>query len=287
MLLAGSALAWSATFGLAQGRGNFIPGKSLAWSGNIGWLDWRSPAGGGVIVDPFVCSGFVYAANVGWIDMGSGAPENGVAYQNNSPTDFGVNLTAAGELRGLAYGANIGWINFEPIGQPRFDLGSGRLSGFAYSANVGWISLSDATNSLMLDHLASGRDVDSDEIPDAWEFRFFPSLGFLEASKDRDGDGLTDLDEYLADTDPTDKADHLRITGLSFSAARAVVTWTSRSTRLYKLQFRVTLDEASGWSDVSPDWLPAEGGRLSQEFATDEAGEQRYFRVRSARPLSP
>ena len=42
---------------------------------------------------------------------GSGAPANGIRYQNNDGTDFGVNVLPDGSLRGLAWGANIGWIS--------------------------------------------------------------------------------------------------------------------------------------------------------------------------------
>ena len=87
----------------------------------------------------------IYSANVGWISLGSGTPTNGLAYQNNSAADFGVNRDAAGNLRGYAYGANIGWINFETTGAPQMDLVTGNFSGSVWSANCGWISLSNAT----------------------------------------------------------------------------------------------------------------------------------------------
>ena len=48
---------------------------------------------------------------MGWIHLGDGTPANGIRYQNNSASDYGVNHDGLGNLSGLAYGANIGWIN--------------------------------------------------------------------------------------------------------------------------------------------------------------------------------
>src|SRR5215212_2569048 len=123
------------------------PTSRYAWAANIGFTDWRPSPTDGVNIGPNFCAGFIYAANVGWITMGTGAPANGTTYANNSATDFGVNCSAGapGEknLRGYAYGANIGWLNFEANGNPRVTLATGRLRGFVWSANAGWINLDD------------------------------------------------------------------------------------------------------------------------------------------------
>src|SRR5438552_3341578 len=88
------------------------PVNKYAYGANIGWMDWRGDTNNGAVIGEYVCSGYLYAANVGWINLGSGAPANGIYYQNVSAGDFGVNQDGFGNLRGLAYGANIGWINF-------------------------------------------------------------------------------------------------------------------------------------------------------------------------------
>src|SRR5262245_61935818 len=140
-----------------------------AYGANIGWLDWRTDTANGASVGEFVCSGYLYVGNVGWICLGNGAPVNGIRYENNSATDFGVNNDGAGNLRGLAYGANIGWANFEELGAPKIDLKTGRLSGFIYGANIGWISLSNSMGFVQTDLIQSGLDSDGDGIADAWE----------------------------------------------------------------------------------------------------------------------
>src|SRR5690242_7946637 len=103
---------------------NIDPNHSTSWAANIGWLNWNGASG--AEIGEYVCSGFVYSPNVGWISLGSGQPANGIRYQNNSATDYGVNCDTAGNLRGYAYGANIGWIAFEDKGAPHIDSSSGR-----------------------------------------------------------------------------------------------------------------------------------------------------------------
>src|SRR4051812_21682493 len=39
----------------------------------------------------YICSGYIYGANVGWINVGNGNPANHVQYADNSAADFGVN----------------------------------------------------------------------------------------------------------------------------------------------------------------------------------------------------
>jgi hypothetical protein len=147
-ILAVAAAITLALIASAEADTTIDPVNRYAWAANTGFTDWRPSTAEGVNIGANFCSGFIYAANVGWVKMGTGTPANGTSYSNASATDFGVNCAAgaAGEknLRGFAYGANIGWVNFEPTGNPRIILSSGRLRGFAWSANAGWINLDDA-----------------------------------------------------------------------------------------------------------------------------------------------
>src|SRR5215472_1508264 len=96
--------------------------NKFAYGANVGWMDFRGDTNRGVVIGEFVCSGYLYSANVGWLHLGSNSPANGIQYQNNSATDYGVNNDGLGNLSGYAWGANIGWINFENTGAPKVDL---------------------------------------------------------------------------------------------------------------------------------------------------------------------
>src|SRR3954470_21513288 len=62
--------------------------NKFCFSSNAGWIDSRGNTNGGAIIGEFVCSGYLYGANIAWINLGSNAPANGIQYQNNSATDY-------------------------------------------------------------------------------------------------------------------------------------------------------------------------------------------------------
>ena len=163
--------------------------NKYAFGSDIGWIDSRGNTNGGAVIGEFVCSGYLYGANVGWIHLGSNSPANGIQYQNNSATDYGVNNDGVGNLRGFAWSPNVGWINFESNGAPRVNLQTGKLSGSVYSANCGWISLSNAFAIVQTDTVAGGTDSNLNGLPDAWERIYFGTIS-VNPNADPDGDGM-------------------------------------------------------------------------------------------------
>lgn len=253
-----------------------------AWGANVGWIDACGDTNHGASIGEFVCSGYLYAANVGWIHLGGNVPANGIRYQNVSGTDYGVNRDGLGNLRGYAWGANIGWVSFEDTGAPKVDLVSGKLNGYVWSANCGWISLSNASTIVQTASVAAGADSDSDGIADGWELTFTNKLDVFTTFSDTDQDGMTDNQEYLADTDPLDANDSLRIISFMHNGSYNLLSWTSKSTRLYQVERRTTLDVSSAWeSYIVSDLL----GWNNVEF--HDTGPQYFYRIRSVRPLMP
>lgn len=260
--------------------------NQFTYGANVGWMDWRGDTTNGAVIGEYVCSGSIYSANVGWISLGSGLPTNGIRYQNNSSNDFGVNHDGVGNLRGFAYGANIGWINFETNGAARVDLVSGRLSGWAYSANCGWISLSNTFAALQTDFIQPGIDADGDGMADAWELLNFNTLT-NGADEDPDGDGASNLEEYLAGSDPQDIDSNLRITDFKFATegTDASLTWTSVTNRHYYVERSPELGDSASWN-ASALILPANGATTTTSVV-DTNAPNRFYRVRAIRPLAP
>ncbi len=267
---------------------NFSAADSSSWSANVGWIDWRHNVSSGVEIDQFVASGFIYSPNIGWLNLGSGRPINGIAYQNSTASDFGVNLDSEGNLRGYAYSANVGWINFEAIGQPQLDLSTGRLTGFAYGSNIGWISLSGSGYTLRVDFVGNGRDSDEDGIPDAWELQHGNSLNALSRTGDIDGDGHTDLEEYLADTDPADPTDRLSILKMELRPGGNVsLTWRSSTKRQYGIQSAGFLSDNGLWNNLVPRVISGSGSIETHELSVPSGETQGFFRLQVVRPLAP
>jgi hypothetical protein len=229
--------------------------KAFGYAANAGWLNFRPTAADGVQVFEYSLSGKVYGANIGWINLGNGSINQ---YSNTNSTDYGVNHDGTGRLFGYAWGANIGWIQFGSLSdstpnRPRFDLATGLFSGYAWSGNIGWINL--GTSRLKTD-LVQRPDADGDGIGDAWELAYTGTLTTLAPNADSDGDGRSNLQEYLADTNPLakDAAPSLKILGTTRDATgdnTSHLQFDARATRSYVLQRSTNLLGGS-WLGKTP-----------------------------------
>ena len=260
------------------------PSNPYAYGANIGWINAEGDTANGAVIGQAFCSGYMYGANVGWINLGDGTPDNGMAYANNSATDFGINHDGLGNLTGYAWGANIGWINFEQTyGMPKVNLETGGLSGYVWAANAGWINLS-GVKTLTLN---SGPDSDVDTIPDAWEFAHTNVLTVLSnGGVDSDNDGTPDTAEYSADTDPFDRTDFLRITAFDKQADTNLVAWTCVPSREYTLQYAGVLTNGVLWTATGSSFVPPSGPEISEQVE-GVIDDKRFYRVRAQPPLSP
>jgi hypothetical protein len=257
--------------------------NKYSYAANFGWMDWRGDGTNGVVVSAYVCSGSIYSANVGWINLGTGVPANGIQYQNNSATDYGVNLSNTGKLRGFAYGANIGWLNFENLGDPHINMLNGKFGGSVFSANCGWISLSTLFSYVQTDMIQPGVDTDGDGLPDAWELTHYGSLAGGPGA-DTDGDGQTSLEEYLAGTNPNDPSSVLAITSHNSTAGTSTtLTWKSVMNRNYRIQQSTDLNS---WIDSGLGIIAPAGATTTDAF-THPYAPKRFFRVLAVNPLAP
>jgi hypothetical protein len=81
-------------------------------------------------------------------------------------------------------------------------------------------------------------DTDGDGLPDSWELaNNLNPANAADASLDGDGDGVSNLAEYLAGTDPRDPRSYLRMESITASGNNGIqVVWGSTARRLYSLQ---------------------------------------------------
>lgn len=125
----------------------------------------------------------------------------------------------------LNFNTNNGTFTYVPI---RGYRGTDR---FAYRASDGSSASSFVTFNF---NIIAPPDTNANSLPDAWEAAY----GLTDPSADADGDGQSNLQEYLANTNPTNAASALRIT----SATRApnghvTLTWPTIGGTRYRVQF--------------------------------------------------
>ncbi|MDD4869109.1 MAG: hypothetical protein PHR77_01015 [Kiritimatiellae bacterium] len=261
--------------------------QKWTWSSSVGWLNCKSDSTSGVVVGQYFCSGFMYNSSVGWICLGDGSPSNGFQYATNSATDYGVNHDGQGHLSGYAWSPSAGWISFcwtnatDPQA-PKVDLQTGHLSGYVWGTGVGWISLSNSTWGLKTDILYQGETTsNTNGIPDAWVWENFTTTNGFLAYDDADTDGVYNVDEYIADTDPRNSNDYLSISGVEVSTNGLQLTWSSKESRFYSIDMKTSLFDTV-WIDSGLGTNAPDVG--SNTVVLLPVNTQGYFRIKAAIP---
>ena len=84
----------------AASTGTIVSAPALAWSNQIGWINFN-PTNGFVQVEDARLTGYIWSQNYGWINL---APSGGGVFNNGQ-----------GVLSGSAWGEQVGWIDFNGV----------------------------------------------------------------------------------------------------------------------------------------------------------------------------
>ncbi|HEX7859134.1 MAG TPA: lamin tail domain-containing protein [Verrucomicrobiae bacterium] len=144
-----------------------------------------------------------------------------------------------------------------------------------YTVQVGNASEPNASGSLASAYVQFVRDSDIDGMTDNWEtnYVFLPSDP-ADANLDFDFDGLSNVQEYRAGTNPTNAASALRLE-LVVTSGTAALNFEAAPARTYSLQAADSLAPAS-WERVAD--FPATTAPRAVNYATP-AAINRYYRV--------
>jgi Tol biopolymer transport system component len=124
-------------------------------------------------------------------------------------------------------------------------------------------------------------DSDNDGIPDEWMIYYFGHPTGLasdhsRAQDDADGNGMSNLEKYLAGLDPTNPASNLQLQiAAQISSSQSVtLNWPAVPGKNYRVQFKNNLNDAA-WSDLTGAAVLG----LQGVFAVPVDGPNRYYRV--------
>jgi hypothetical protein len=133
-----------------------------------------------------------------------------------------------------------------------------------------------------LDGLADEEDPDDDNdgMPDAYEEAHGLDPKAADAGADRDRDGHTNYEEYLAGTHPTNRLSVFRITGISNAPPMAILFPTVTG-RTYRVMVGSDLAATGSWWVLTNN-IPGTNATLAATDST--ADSNRYYRLELTRP---
>jgi Tol biopolymer transport system component len=122
-----------------------------------------------------------------------------------------------------------------------------------------------------------GADTDGDGMDDDWEVAYFGNLS-RNGSGDFDGDGASDLAEFLAGTDPTNSGSVFRVLTVTPAGGGSTqLIWSGNPARNYRAEFKDDLG-AANWTALSGaiSWNGSTGSIIDTTAANST---HRYYRV--------
>jgi hypothetical protein len=124
------------------------------------------------------------------------------------------------------------------------------------------------------------RTVDSDlnGLPDWWELQYFGQLTGTDPNADPDHDGMSNLAEWIAGTNPTNAASCLRLTAVSVTNFNTVhLSWPSVAGKTYLLQRATSL--LAGFDTVVATNIAATAPTNTMTDAAVTTGGAYFYRV--------
>ena len=115
-------------------------------------------------------------------------------------------------------------------------------------------------------------------LPDWWQMLFFGRLG-VDPTADPDGDGLTNLQEYLAGSNPLDSANTVLITRLEVVVSGILIHFNTVLGKTYSVEKTSILAPAT-WSTINTNSISGTG---TEQTVLDTAGlsvpQQFFYRL--------
>ena len=158
---------------------------------------------------------------------------------------------------------------------------TGLIAGTPTAAGPSTVTLSatnaSGTGTLGLT-LTIEADADGDGMGDAWETANGLNPAINDAAEDKDGDGMSNLAEWLAGTAPSDPSSHFFITDAQLGNGAAVITWTSSAGKRYRV-FTCPDLTVGGWVEATTSPVVATGASTSFTHTIGAGLGPRFYRV--------
>ncbi|MGH8246817.1 MAG: hypothetical protein ACREUU_10335, partial [Gammaproteobacteria bacterium] len=125
-------------------------------------------------------------------------------------------------------------------------------------------------------------DTDNDGIPDTWETaNGFSPTNATDAAFDADGDTMSNWEEYIAGTNPTNALSYLKLDG-ALGGGLVNLSFQALSNRTYAIEFKDGL-ASPAWTSLAE--FPARNSDHSETVADPASTTNRFYRLET--PRSP
>jgi hypothetical protein len=127
-------------------------------------------------------------------------------------------------------------------------------------------------------------DTDGDGMPDNWERQYWGGISDPRGAPlaDWDNDGLCNLREYLADTNPADSNSLLQVTGLHVLPEGVLIDWKGGSNAWQYLECCPSIATSSSqWRAIFTNAPPM--GTYTNRLDAGATNQAQFYRIRAER----
>lgn len=218
--------------------------------------------------------GFTLGGTNGWIPAVALSQADGLALQTNVPATVMHGLYQYLDGTSMATPHVSGAVAFAAMNFPSETV-TQRVQRVLTNADVipGLQGLVHNSRRLNLQRMV---DTDGNGLPDWWEFEFFGHYTGTDPNADPDHDGMSNLAEWIAGTNPTNAASVLRASIVSNNLSGVVVSWSSTAGKTYWLARSTNL--LTGFSTINTNIAATAPTNILTDTAI-LSGNTRFYRV--------
>jgi len=126
-------------------------------------------------------------------------------------------------------------------------------------------------------------DQDADLLPDWWEKKYTNNATAMSASVDIDGDGFSNLQEYTADTNPTNALSFFAMSGF-IASTNQTVYFTGSTARQYQVFYTTNDLAATNLAWIAANTNKIWGGGTDSSITVTNMADKAFYRLRATLP---
>jgi hypothetical protein len=138
---------------------------------------------------------------------------------------------------------------------------------------VATITTNDADEGSFVIALVGNADSDGNGMPDGWEVLH----NVTEAAADEDWDGSTNIDEFVAGTDPRNANSKLAFTSIEYLAQGCRLIFDRVGGRTYRVEFRDEIESNQPWQLLGE--ITGTGSAVMMNDAAATGSDRRFYKL--------